>query len=68
MNDKTYVLEWSKKQNCFHIQPIEITLANNQKCFIKNTTSDYLVIMVGSHNAVCDMADSWRHRLIERES
>lgn len=66
MSDKQYVLEWSKKANCFHIQPIENTLASNQKCFIEERSHDYLILMVGNHDAVCDMADSWRDRLIDR--
>lgn len=66
MTIKQYVLEWSRKSNGFHIQPIEATLANNQKCFVNNTSHDYIVLMVGSHDACCAMADNHRPRLFER--
>lgn len=63
---KQYVLEWSKKSNTFHIQPIETTLAKNQECFINNTSHDWIVLMVGSHDVIANMADHHRDRLIER--
>ena len=62
-----YVLEWSKKTNNFHIQPIETTLAKNQECFLKDTTHDYIVLMVGTWDVVTAMADNHRQRLADRE-
>jgi hypothetical protein len=62
-----YVLEWSRKSNGFHIQKLEHTLAGNQKCFIANTSHDYIVLMVGDQDACDRMADNWRHRLQSRE-
>jgi hypothetical protein len=64
---KQYVLEWSKKSNSFHVQPIETTLAKNQECFLKDTSHDYIVLMVGTHDVITNMADHHRERLIERE-
>lgn len=62
-----YVLEWSKKSNGFHIQPVETLLARNQKCFLNNTSHDYITLMVGTHEAVSKMADNQRDRLIARK-
>lgn len=62
-----YVLEWSKKSNSFHIQPLETTLAKNQECFIDDRSHDWVLIMVGAHEAVCTMAENNRSRLIARE-
>lgn len=62
-----YVLEWSKKQNSFHIQPIENTLAKNQECFVGDTSHDYIVLMIGSHDVITQMAEHHRDRLKERE-
>jgi hypothetical protein len=62
-----YVLEWSRKSNSFHIQPLENTLAGNQKCFMNNTSHDYIVLMVGDQDECDRMADSWRSRLQSRE-
>jgi len=63
---KTYVLEWSKKSNNFHIQPLETTLANNQKLFVDENSHDWIVLFVGERKACSQMADNWRERLIKR--
>ena len=62
-----YCLEWSKKQNNFHVQKLVYTLAKNQDCFIKNTSHDYIVIMVGTFEVCTEMADTHRETLIDRE-
>lgn len=61
-----HVLEWSRKSNGFHIQPVETLLARNQGCFIENRSHDYIVLMVGSHEVCCAMADNHRDRLHDR--
>lgn len=61
-----YVLEWSQKSNTFHILPIETTLAKNQECFLKDKSHDWIVLMVGSHDVITNMADHHRDRLKER--
>lgn len=61
-----YVLEWSKKSNSFHVQPIETTLAKNQECFMNDKSHDWIVLMVGSYDVITNMADHHRERLIER--
>ena len=62
-----YCLEWSKKQNNFHVQKLVYTLAKNQESFIKNTSHDYIVIMVGTFEVCTEMADTHRETLVERE-
>ena len=64
---KNYVLEWSKKGNQFHIQPIETTLAKNQERFMANNSHDWMVIFIGERDACSRMADNWRGRLVDRE-
>lgn len=66
MTIEKFVLEWSRKSNGFHIQPIETLLARNQECFIGNRSHDYIVLMVGTHEVCSAMADNHRNRLIER--
>lgn len=61
-----YVLEWSKKSNSFHVQPIETTLSKNQECFMKDASHDWIVLMVGSFDVITNMADHHRERLIDR--
>lgn len=65
---KQYVLEWSKKSNSFHIQPIESHLAQNQLRFIENTSHDWLILMIGTHDVITNMADHHRDRIFEREA
>jgi hypothetical protein len=61
-----YVLEWSRKSNGFHIQPIETTLAKNQECFLENRSHDYILLMVGTHDVCCTMAENHRGKLENR--
>ena len=63
-----YCLEWSKKQNCFHVQKLAYTLAKNQQAFIADTSNDYIVIMVGTLEVCTAMADTHESVLIEREA
>ena len=62
-----YTLEWSQEQNCFHIQPLESLLAQNQASFMRNETISYITLMVGEEGACRRMAESWRERLGQRE-
>lgn len=66
MTNKQYVLEWSKKCNGFHIQPLETTLAKNQERFLDDNSHDWMVIMVGTSDACQAMADNHRARLYAR--
>ncbi len=68
MADEKWVLEWSQKQNAFHLQPLAKLLSKNQACFIDNTSHSYILLMVGEKDACCRMADSWRDRLDQRTS
>lgn len=63
---KQYVLEWSKKSNGFHVQPLEVTLARNQERFIADNSHDWIVLMVGEREACQAMADNHRQRLYAR--
>lgn len=62
-----YALEWSQRQNCFHIQPLEHSLAYAQECFIYGRAPLYSILMVGEKEAIHAMADSWRDRIFERD-
>lgn len=62
-----WVLEWSKNQNAFHVQPVSDTLALNQQKFMENAKiNDYHVLFVGEKQACDAMADNWRERLEQR--
>ena len=65
---KQYALEWSHSTNNFHIQPVANLCAMNQQAFIDDKPlRDYAVLMVGTLDAVSQMADHWRERIKERD-
>lgn len=67
MTAETYALLWSKRPNCFHIEPLADTEKKGRTFFRTNSTNDYLVIYVGTHAGCRDKADELRHVLDERE-
>lgn len=67
MNDETYVLEWSKKQGCFHVQQLRHTIKKNLRAFAENRTlNDYHIILVGTFDEVTDAADQLRGEFLSR--
>lgn len=67
--ENLWVLEWSQRQNAFHIQRLDKTLSFNRNLYAenKNCMNDYRVIHVGQ-KAECEaMADACRHTLRDRE-
>ena len=69
MNKGIWVLLWSKKQNCFHIEPARELCKKNVRAMDSDLEiNDYHPIYIGSRET-CDMAaDFNRWQLIERES
>lgn len=67
MKEKQYVLEWSKKSNGFHVQPLANLLTKNQELFMADRSHDYILLMVGPFETVTKMAETHRHVLEERE-
>jgi hypothetical protein len=68
MDEENYVLEWSKSQNCFHVQHIKVTISNNRRLLVSNKTHDYIVLAVGSYDEVSTQAETWRGLLRSRET
>ena len=61
------VLEWSRKQNAFHIQPARYAVESNLNALLDNDANDYIPIMIGSREDCDKVASIYRGRLIERE-
>jgi hypothetical protein len=58
--DPVYTLEWSQRQQAFHIQPLHETVRKNRDAFVQNRRTDYIVIHVGTQ-AECQLgADTLR--------
>lgn len=66
MDIEKFVLEWSKKNNSFHIQELSNSLAMNQRNLISDWATDYIILMVGTKEVCQQMADNWRERLEAR--
>ena len=68
MSNDTYALLWSKKSNCFHIEPLHDTAAKGLRFFRAQQTNDYWVIGNGTHNDCSAMAAEVRPTLTERDA
>jgi len=58
-----YVLEWSKKQNAFHIQTALLTVERNLNVLLAGESTDYLPIMIGTRTGCEIMQRRYRDRL-----
>lgn len=66
MDQETYSLLWSKKSNSFHLEPLQETIKAGMRFFNRDGTSDYLLIGVGTSDAMSARAESLRQILSER--
>lgn len=60
-------LLWSRRANCFHVEPAADTVKSGMRFFLGDKANDYLVIFSGTADEVCAKADSLRHVVTERE-
>ena len=67
MSDQ-WVLEWSKRQNAFHIQEVAGMVEKNLNAMLNNQGGDYIVLCVGTRGEVDKQADRFRHYLMQREN
>ena len=69
MNDQLYALLWSKRQNCFHVEPLIHTLKTNVTAFLRDSDlDDYHILFVGSKEQVYESSEKHRKVLIGREN
>jgi len=68
MKTEQWVLEWEKSGNNFHVQTLSKSLASAQERFIKDQQIYWAILMVGTYEAVCTMADNQRYRIRERSA
>ena len=64
----TFVLEWSKKQNAFHVQDVDLMMNKNISALIDDRGSDYIVLGIGSREKIDQLADKYRHYIARREA
>lgn len=65
--DETYALLWSRKSNGFHIEPLSRTCEAGMRFFHQNQANDYLLLFVGTRDAVSEKADELRPIVHERQ-
>lgn len=64
----TYVLLWSKRQNCYHIELLSDLLNKNLDAFKRDASlNDYHLIAIGTRQQVDEIADSGRALIRERD-
>ena len=64
---KQWVLEWSKRQNAFHIQEAGRAIESNLQAMVSERVCDYITVMIGSREDCDKTADRFRHYLKKRE-
>lgn len=68
MSNNHKALLWSKRQNCFHIEPMAQLLHKNLTAFIHEAPlNDYHLIAHGTDEEVRQVADRLRPSLYERD-
>ena len=61
-----YVLEWSKRDNAFHVDELARSLSSNRDAYRDDAERDYIPLYVGTLQEVQDAADAARHTLDAR--
>jgi hypothetical protein len=64
---KQWVLEWSNKQNAFHVQPAINSMESNLNKLISGGRCDYITVFIGTQDACHEVAANYRHYLKSRE-
>lgn len=62
-----YALLWSKRSNCFHVEPLTDTVRKGRTFFLTNSSNDYLLIGLGSREEVDAAADAMRPYMVQRD-
>lgn len=68
MGNELWALLWSRRANCFHIEPLHKTAESGMRFFRINQANDYLLIAVDSRREIETMADELRPVVLERET
>jgi hypothetical protein len=64
-----YVLEWSKRQGCFHIQRADHVCQTNMQAFrVNKNLNDYHIIAIGSEEKMHSIAGTYRKELYARDA
>jgi hypothetical protein len=64
---EAYALLWSKRSNCFHVEPLTETVAKGRRFFLEDMTNDYLLIGLGTNAEVVEAAAAMRPYMVQRD-
>lgn len=62
-----WVLLWSQRQNCFHIERVRHMLAANRRAYAEDRSMDYAPVFIGTDQACHMLADTLRGTITRRE-
>ena len=63
-----YALQWSRTQNCFHVERVGHMLSNNRAAYLDDRACDYIPIAVGTLEQMSEIAEACRGTLDGRLS
>lgn len=66
MQNEIYSLLWSKKANCFHIEPLSQAAKSGMQFLLQEKTNDYLLVAYGSWDEMSGKADDLRPIIAQR--
>lgn len=65
-HNDTFALLWSRKSNCFHIEPLTETCRSGMRFFFQDVRNDYLLLAVGTGDDMHQQAEKLRPIVTER--
>lgn len=63
-----FILEWSSKQNSFHIQTLQDCIMSNIESFAREKSTDYIPLMIGTREECDYFSNRYSKKLLERNS
>lgn len=66
MSSQQWSLAWSKKQNCFHIEPLSELLKKNRRALLDGCSlNDYHIVCAGTREQ-CEEFSRAHHQLLSK--
>lgn len=67
INQESWCLCWSQRQNALHVEPLSKHLSLNRECYTEDQGGDFRLLFVGTRDEVSTAADAARSTVRERE-
>lgn len=66
-NAEIWVLLWSQRQNCLHVEPETLMFARNRDKFAGDRQGDYVTMFAGTRTEIDAAADALRRTIADRD-